>query len=591
MTYSTQIKGQQIYALTVLLGFTYILFKNIDPGIICFIQESVPDRFIDGFHHIGGINDVMAMHIISLFNFKAVGFLVLFTMVGLFFLSLQTLFSRLRHHPFFLIGIFTMSLSLLLPLFDYTFSFTLTSSIVFSTWMIALGVFISHKINQLKWLPVSAVLLFNYFLFGVPGFYLSCIIAIIHQSNSKYQKLLFAFLAIAIPALSLITGMNYTFQQAYFEPFVPTIYHKVKAAAYAIYVLTPLVIILLRATEKRMDLQTLTPGKKIGQRVLQYGIPVLLSAAVYHFSFDIAKKEIYQIEYYAQQQNWLGVLKNARHFQYFNSKLLHFQTNRALYHQGLLLDVLFQYPQPSGIEGLFLDNATDGNIAQPKADFYFEMGYGNESRHFANEALITRGNRPHTLKCLIINYAAAGQFVIASRYWNLLNQSLAHKKWAKDHAGLLHGEIDKDVQRLQDNFPENDFFTGLARPENKLKRFFISNPQNKMAFEYLIANYLITHKVGNIANEIPTFKQLGYTRLPRLVEEALLLYLELTQDPDFDFRGYQISNEAIQDFKDFSVAVQKAGGLAMAKNAVQQYNHTFWYYIMFNSPLSRTEKQ
>ncbi|MFH0758351.1 MAG: DUF6057 family protein [Bacteroidota bacterium] len=591
MTHIPHLKGQQIYALIVLLGFTFILFQSIDPAIICFIQESVPDRFMDGFHHIGGINDVMAMHIISLFNFKEAGFVVLLTMVGLFFLSLQTLFGKLRRHPYFLVGIFTIALSLLFPLFEYTFSFTLTSSIVFSTWMIVLGFFISYKISQLKWLPVSAILLLNYFLFGVPGFYLSCIIAIIHHSTPKYQKLLFALLAIAIPALSLITGMNYTFQQAYSEPFVPTIYHKVKAAAYAIYVLTPLVIILLRATEKRMDRQTLGKGKKVLHRVLQYGIPVLLSVAVFHFSYDIAKKEIYQIEVYAQQKNWQGVLKNARHFQYFNSKLLHFQTNRALYHQGILLDHLFQYPQPSGIEGLFLDNNTDGSIAQPKADFYFEMGYGNESRHFANEALITRGNRPHTLKCLIINYAAAGQFVIATKYWNLLNQSIAHKKWAKDHAGLLQGEIDNDIQRLKGNFPEHDFFTGLARPENKLKRFFISNPQNKMAFEYLVANYLITHKVGNVANEIPTFKRLGYTRLPRLVEEAMLLYLELTHDTEFDFQGYQISKEALQDFKDFSLAVQKAGGKAKAKNAVQAYNHTFWYYIMYNSPLSRTEKQ
>jgi hypothetical protein len=219
------------------------------------------------------------------------------------------------------------------------------------------------------------------------------------------------------------------------------------------------------------------------------------------------------------------------------------------------------------------------------------MGYANESRHFANEALVTRGNKPHTLKCLVVNYAAAGQFVIATKYWNLLNRSLPHRKWAKDHAGLLDGETDNDVQRLQDNFPENDFFTGMARPENKLKRFFISNPQNKMAFEYLIANYLITHKVGNIANEITTFRQLGYTRLPRLVEEALLLYMELTNNSGFDFQGYQISKQALQDFKDFSVAVQKAGGLTMAKNAVQQYNQTFWYYIMYNSPLSRTEKQ
>ena len=250
-----------------------------------------------------------------------------------------------------------------------------------------------------------------------------------------------------------------------------------------------------------------------------------------------------------------------------------------------------QYPQPAGVEGLFLDSSTDGNIAQPKADFYCQMGYGNESRHFANEALISRGNKPHTLKCLILNYAAAEQYVIASRYWKLLSRSIAHRKLTREHEGLLRGETDETIQRLQQNFPEKDFFTGLARPENKLKRFFINNPQNKMAFEYLIANYLITHKVGNVANEIKTFRQLGYNRLPRMVEEAVLLYLELTNASDFDFSGYKISKEAQQDFQDFSIAIQKAGGISKAKSSVQHYSHTYWYYVMYASKMSKVKKR
>lgn len=591
MRLKPEIKVQPIYALIILLGFAVFLLRSLDPGIICYMQEIVPETFGEGFQRIGGINDVLAMHIISLFNFKTAGILVLSMMAGLFFLSLQYLFSKLQRHPYFPAAIFTISLFLLLPLFEYAFSFKLTSSILFSTYLLAFATFVSRYFRSARWIPIAAFLLLIYYLFGTPGFYLSSLILIIHPSLPKQQKLFYLLLVPTIPALSMIFGLNFTFQQAYCDAFVPTLYQKVKPAAYAIYVGIPLLIMLLRRTENSMDRQSKTTGKKVVHGLLQFGLPLLLSAAVFSFSFDEKKKEIYQIEVFAHAENWQGVLKNALHFQNFNSKLLHFQINRALYHQGVLLDKLLQYPQTSGIEGLFLDGSTDGTIAQPKADFYLKMGYGNESRHFANEALIARGNKPNTLKCLIINYAAADQPVIAARYLNVLNQSIAHRQWVKDHAGLLHGETNEEVQWIRNNFPERDFFTGLARPENKLKRFYLNNPQNKMAFEYLIANYLITHKVGNIAHEIKTFRQLGYTRLPRLVEEAVLLYLGLSSEQDLDLAGFEISKEAQQDFRDFSITVQKAGGIPQARNAVQHYSHTYWYYVMYSSKISNAAKQ
>jgi hypothetical protein len=50
------------------------------------------------------------------------------------------------------------------------------------------------------------------------------------------------------------------------------------------------------------------------------------------------------------------------------------------------------------------------------------------------------------------------------------------------------------------------------------------NPRNKMAFEYLMACYLVTGQVDKIVANVGKLREFGYERIPPLYEEAILIY-------------------------------------------------------------------
>ncbi|MCF8378043.1 MAG: DUF6057 family protein [Bacteroidales bacterium] len=576
-------KSLQLFSIGAILVFSFLLFYSLDLSLICYLHEVIPDKLSAGLKSTGGFNEIIVLHIISLFHFKAIGYAFILIMPGLFFLSLQLLFKTYARHPFFQFSIFLIAIALLLPLFNYTYSLKITGSIIFSTYVLTIAYFIAEKTGKFK-IPLFLLSLFvNYYLFGLPGFYFSSVVLIAHKSTSFKFKLIYLLALIALPALSMAANINFSIQQAYIGCFVSTIYESVKPSAIIIYILTPLLLIFLQSTEHKANLSAAKPKKQRLFSMLQFISIIILAIAVFCFSFNSNHKITYKIESLAQERKWTEVLNLAKQLSAAESPLVQFHINRAIYDEGHFLDNLFMYPQLFGIDALFLDYASNGTLAQAKADLYFDMGYGNDSRHWANESLTSRGNKPHTLKCLIINYAASQQYSIAKRYWNLLNRSVVYKKWSQINEGILNGEINEDIARLQNNFPEDDFFTGIGTPQLKLEKFYARNPENQMAFEYLIANYLLIHNIGKLASEIPEFERLGYKKLPRLVEEALLVYSVQKNVDKLDLRSFKIDEKTQQDFKNFSLIIQSAGSKEKGKQAVKSFSHTYWYYLMFDS--------
>lgn len=107
-----------------------------------------------------------------------------------------------------------------------------------------------------------------------------------------------------------------------------------------------------------------------------------------------------------------------------------------------------------------------------------------------------------------------------------------------------------------------------------------------MAFEFLVASYLLQHQLGNVVNYIPDFKKFGYEKLPRVVEEAMLIYLTRTQSDNSLLVGYSISRSTIEEFQDFSRLMSSTKSRTERMNKVSKYKNTYWYYIFFTSPFA-----
>ena len=62
-----------------------------------------------------------------------------------------------------------------------------------------------------------------------------------------------------------------------------------------------------------------------------------------------------------------------------------------------------------------------------------------------------------------------------------------------------------------------------AAAESLLHQLLDSNPRNQMAFEYLMAHYLMTTELRRLSRQIGPLETFAYPAIPRHIEEAVLL--------------------------------------------------------------------
>ena len=152
---------------------------------------------------------------------------------------------------------------------------------------------------------------------------------------------------------------------------------------------------------------------------------------------------------------------------------------------------------------------------------------------------------------------------------------------------MIENNSARDNQTIQSfiiNNPETDFVAETKNPTRKLMTFYSTNPDNNMAFEFLIASYLLQHQIGNVLIHLPDFRIFGYEKLPRAVEEAILICLARTHSDTFPMPGYSISQETIEEFRDFSNLMVSTQSMAEGIRKVSKYRNTYWYYVLISSP-------
>jgi hypothetical protein len=130
--------------------------------------------------------------------------------------------------------------------------------------------------------------------------------------------------------------------------------------------------------------------------------------------------------------------------------------------------------------------------------------------------------------------------------------------------------------------PKNNFFIQFNEPQNNLPLILENQPDNRKAIEYYLAGLLLTKKVEITVSNIVNMKQSGYTRLPRHIEEAVMIYYN-SKGIFPDLGGLAVSNETQTRFgKYFGAYVSARKNPATLKEKMQKdFGDTFWYYFHF----------
>lgn len=577
--------------LILFLGFVNFYLIRVDVSLIYYWQQTVALSFGEYLQYPGGISDLAAIHFneLSFHTFWSNG--VFMALLGAIYFALHRIFRQYLSMPFHSTLLLAALSLVMLLMAHYRFPTGLLFSLLFGLF-IATGYTIYRPKNIIARIAYIFLLgLLTYLVAGSAGLLVLlqiCIIKILF--SGKYSELLFAIpLLVLVPVFYLIFNNCYTLRMTMLSSFLISKYDEIPNLYY-FSLFIPFILLVIY-----WGLNFLFSGIKGRKLLLFNGIGTIILLLVLPYLsikwIDKEEKTVLQIEKASFEDDWNEVIELASGESLYN-KLIQFEVNRALYHKGILLEKMFSYPQLFGEKSLFLEENFSGRIAFHASDFYFDMGYATEFRHWANESHMLLMRHPIVLKELIVSYLALGKENASLKYLGILYKSNPHKDWCDEIYSLIEeGDIQNNplIQSFIINDPKSDFFATTARPVDKIRNFYRSNPNNNVAFEFLMASYLLKHQLEDLSKYIPDLIRFGYDKIPKAVEEAIMIYMAQNQANNIDLGAYSISRQTIEEFQDFSMTMANTRDRNSAMQSVAKYRNTYWYYVLFSSPYAKKQ--
>lgn len=318
-------------------------------------------------------------------------------------------------------------------------------------------------------------------------------------------------------------------------------------------------------------------------------LPVALMAAGLYFSHDPMGKPYVLAHDYSLRKQWDDILEFSRSLPkgttnpYFNHDVI-----RALYHTGRLPYDMFDFPQtPHGL--LLTHEKKVSYLTQLKlCDTFLELGQVNLAEKLASEILATRNHSAMAIEKLAWINIIKGQHDTARIYLNALSKDLVYCRTARSLLIALDNGLTPDqaayVDRIRSYMHEEGYpGTGKDSIEQLLTGLLDENPHNKMAFEYLMACYLLTGRVDKIAANVERFGELGYEAIPILYEEAILIYLN-SPGQKIDLSKLKVRRQTVERYQKFAQirnSVQPQNRQAVLKRLILEFGNSYFFYFAF----------
>jgi hypothetical protein len=283
------------------------------------------------------------------------------------------------------------------------------------------------------------------------------------------------------------------------------------------------------------------------QFLVVLGLAVALAAT----SHDAGQKTRRAVHYYACRRRWPEALQAAAGQPADPFVLM--AVNRALYHTGRLDRDMFAFPQQPGA---LLPTGDDKVLVYwNKFDTLIDLGLMNLAEKNLTECMETFGAHPLILQRLALVNLATGKTATARVFLGALERTLFYSAWARHYLTLLSSDpelvTDPDIRRLRAVRLRTDSSTAFFDREKMLTTLLQDNGHNRMAFEYLMAWYMVTKQVAKVAEGIRYLDALDYREIPALYQQALCVYA-YGQGKPLQLLGRTIHPQVQQQIEQFS---------------------------------------
>jgi hypothetical protein len=333
---------------------------------------------------------------------------------------------------------------------------------------------------------------------------------------------------------------------------------------------------------RKMDLW----GLKRYQLLIRIILLYLIGSCTAALTFDSNSKNLLKVDYFARHHEWAKVLDTASRTKSHPFAVV-YQANHALYHTGRLPYEMFSIPQSFGKDGLLMPMNYGLSAPMQNSDIYLELGHVNEAQHWAHEMLTWKGCVPSVLMRLALINLVKGENNAARKFLLILKKCVIQNERADYYLGLLDNpqqlNADSDIQSMRATMNDTDLpFSGDPTPRI-LTVLLENNKHNKMAFEYLMAYYLLNGQIENSMQLLTRLNDYNYPDIPRIYEEAIVFY-KITMSKDFVLQDHDVSVQTLNRFKDFHrilLSYQRDKNAAK-RELFQKYGNTYWYYILYS---------
>ena len=266
---------------------------------------------------------------------------------------------------------------------------------------------------------------------------------------------------------------------------------------------------------------------------------LVVAAAASLLTLDRDARTFRRLCRFSQEQRWGEVILQARKLVTDSPAEVYLggtcrRLNRALFEKKLLGVDMFAYPQAPKGSLLF-----GPEMAEPyKSDTLLQLGAVDLAESLALDSHHRWPDRPFVLRLLIKIAIVKGDLSAAKGHLATLSKDMVHGRSAQDLLAKINSGYDfskdEEIARIRSCM----ILGGPKGPmslHGMLEVLVDKNPDNRMAFEYLMAEYLLSRQLVPLVARVKLVSRFDYEKLPPHYAEAVLLHAVLAgQDPDYE---------------------------------------------------------
>lgn len=539
----------------------------------------------------GGISEWISNLVMQGFYSRVAGPPVFFVMALCIYLLSRGILNRIRPDRF----------NVVLALLPFTFSiviannYTLPYQVIISSILVFLFTWIFCRTMEKALAGLLMILAGTMVIFYVSGTgylllygILVLSVTLVRLSYRNVPYILFSFIMVAmIPFLAGKIVFKDLPPPGYLDFFREVVEFKAYYPSLTFYMLLISMPLLASGIGLYPAFKKITPGLKLSPvlKTIVMAGTILVFTAFSHFeTFIPDARRIVASDYYCLHLDARKVAKAATNIEnyHFGANLNY---NLAMAKAGRLNEDFFNFFQVTGANVLYPDLEFSSELVFISADFYYDLGYICEARHWAYEALVFYPYSPRALRLLVKIHLVTGEYKAAERTLFILEKGIINRKFTREYEPLV-----RDTSLVYSN---SEIMSGRrSMPgSHELDPYIISrfmellekNPENTRAYEYLMLYFILD---GDLENFLEYYKLAGkyFDRPVGIYEEAILMYGFLNH---IDVKEeYDISAESLARFDAYLEILEKhKNDVRMARNELYwKMGNTCLYYLQFVEP-------